>query len=94
MTEPILTRDQILKIVRKTLKENGDRDKLSAESFVRLYEALEEAWLEKVCGEPRAWVSWKDGDGYGFWDTKDEADLASAHDFEPEPLYALARSKP
>ncbi|HDR9153810.1 TPA: hypothetical protein QDB05_000229 [Burkholderia vietnamiensis] len=38
--------------------------------------------------EPVAWRSWKDGDGYGFWDTKDEAELASAHDFEPEPLYA------
>nr|WP_261533086.1 hypothetical protein [Burkholderia multivorans] len=40
-----------------------------------------------VAAEPVAWRSWKDGDGYGFWDTRDEAELASAHDFEPEPLY-------
>ncbi|MDN7939384.1 hypothetical protein QZM76_14055 [Burkholderia multivorans] len=40
-------------------------------------------------GEVVAWRSWKDGDGYGFWDTRDEAELASAHDFEPEPLYTL-----
>ena len=38
--------------------------------------------------EPVAWRSWKDGDGYCLRDTKDEAELASAHDFEPEPLYA------
>ncbi|CAG9225672.1 hypothetical protein [Burkholderia vietnamiensis] len=41
-----------------------------------------------MAAEAVAWRSWKDGDGYGFWDTKDEAELASAHDFEPEPLYA------
>ncbi|MDN7970639.1 hypothetical protein QZM91_24115 [Burkholderia multivorans] len=40
-----------------------------------------------VAAEAVAWRSWKDGDGYGFWDTRDEAELASAHDFEPEPLY-------
>ncbi|WP_261496693.1 helix-turn-helix domain-containing protein [Burkholderia multivorans] len=40
-----------------------------------------------MAAEPVAWRSWKDGDGYGFWDTRDEAELASAHDFEPEPLY-------
>ncbi|KVA45296.1 hypothetical protein WI70_30315 [Burkholderia cepacia] len=41
-----------------------------------------------MAAEAVAWKSWKDGDGYGFWDTRDEAELASAHDFEPEPLYA------
>lgn len=40
-----------------------------------------------MAAEAVAWRSWKDGDGYGFWDTRDEAELASAHDFEPEPLY-------
>ncbi|MBU9661840.1 hypothetical protein KTF22_08030 [Burkholderia multivorans] len=88
MNEPILSREQVLKIVRKTLKENNDRDKLSSASFMKLYAAFEEAWIAKL-GEPRAFLSWKDGDGYGFWDTKDEAELASAHDFEPEPLYTL-----
>ncbi|WP_249182456.1 hypothetical protein [Burkholderia ambifaria] len=56
MSEPILSRDQILKIVRKTLKENNDRDKLSSDiTFVKLVAALEEAWLEKVFGDPVAW---------------------------------------
>jgi len=37
--------------------------------------------------EPRAWLSWNDKDGYGYWDTKAEADLNCAGDTEPEPLY-------
>lgn len=56
MKEPILSREQVLKIVRKTLKENNDRDKLSSESFVKLAAALESALLEKLCGEPVAWI--------------------------------------
>lgn len=54
MKEPILSREQVLKIVRKTLKENNDRDKLSADRFVELAAALESALLEKLCGEPVA----------------------------------------
>jgi hypothetical protein len=38
--------------------------------------------------EPVAWRSWHDKDGYGFWDTEDEARLYCAPDAEPEPLYA------
>lgn len=45
-----------------------------------------------MAAEAVAWKSWKDGDGYGFWDTRDEAELASAHDFEPEPLYAAQQA--
>lgn len=55
MKEPILSREQVLKIVRKTLKENNDRDKLSSDRFVALASAFEEALLEKLCGEPVAW---------------------------------------
>ncbi|VWB08473.1 hypothetical protein [Burkholderia lata] len=87
MSEPILTRDQILKIVRKTLKENNDRDKLSADTFVKLVAALEEVWMEEVCGEPVAVIdsafqllycreNWSEGLKVGT------------------PLYALTRSKP
>ncbi|UEP31572.1 hypothetical protein [Burkholderia sp. B21-007] len=89
MTEPILTRDQILKIVRKTLKENNDRDKLSSESFMKLVGALEEAWQEKVCGERVAWVDEKSEVlVFGGWDK-----CPFAKSFKPV-FYALTRSKP
>lgn len=55
MKEPILSREHVIKIVRKTLKENNDRDKLSADVFVKLYAALEEAWVAQL-GQPRAWI--------------------------------------
>ncbi|WP_321789363.1 hypothetical protein [Burkholderia pyrrocinia] len=50
MKEPILSREQVLKIVRKTLKENNDRDKLSSDAFVKLYAAFEEAILGDSVG--------------------------------------------
>lgn len=37
-------------------------------------------------GIPAVWVSWNDKDGYGFWLSKDEADLNSAEDFTPVEL--------
>ncbi|MBU9211864.1 hypothetical protein [Burkholderia multivorans] len=88
MSDPILSREQILKIVRKTLKENNDRDKLSSESFVKLYAALEAAVLEKVCGEP----IYQAGDGNELWRDveKDEFDLTH----HARIVYALTRSKP
>ncbi|WP_176016620.1 hypothetical protein [Burkholderia sp. BCC0398] len=96
MTEPILTRDQILKIVRKTLKENGDRDKLSSESFVKLYEAIEEAWLEKVCGEPAAHMFPSDLERFKTNETFAHAYSVAVGnpDEHSVPLYALTRSKP
>jgi len=39
---------------------------------------------------PVVWRSWKDGIGYGFWDTKAEAELNSVDDFEPEALGVIA----
>lgn len=57
MKEPILSREQVLKIVRKTLKENNDRDKLSSDRFVALASAFEEALLEKLLGMPIAYTS-------------------------------------
>jgi hypothetical protein len=87
-TEPILSRDQILKIVRKTLKENNDRDKLSSESFMKLVAALEEAWLEKVCGEPVFTVQRGDLGTWLRWN-QDPTKLPAGTE-----LFALTRSKP
>jgi hypothetical protein len=103
MTELILTRDQIIKIVRKTLKENNDRDKLSSESFVKLYAALEEAWLEKVCGEPAGWLHVMHMEGGQTMtrlteDAEDHfgvpgEDYSEEYVVTSEPLFALTRSK-
>ncbi|WP_321944664.1 hypothetical protein [Burkholderia cenocepacia] len=96
MSDPILSREQILKIVRKTLKENNDRDKLSSESFVKLYAALEAAVLEKVCGEPYAYEVTYDDESqqlvYAGYLMKyaAEEERSAPH----TPLYALTRSKP
>ncbi|WP_185643532.1 hypothetical protein [Burkholderia sp. Bp8990] len=46
----VLTDEQILKIVRQSLKGGNDRDKLSSESFVKLYAAFEEAILGESVG--------------------------------------------
>jgi hypothetical protein len=37
--------------------------------------------------EPVAWRSWNDHDGYGFWETKQEAEPWCAPDFFAEPIY-------
>jgi len=37
--------------------------------------------------EPVAWRSWNDKDGFGFWDTKSEAESWCDPDFDSEPLY-------
>lgn len=37
--------------------------------------------------EPVAWLSWTDGEGYGYWETKAEAELNCSGDAEPVPLY-------
>ena len=85
MTEPILSHDQILKIVRKTLKENNDREKLSSESFVKLYLAFQEALLGEpvgIAGSMPGTVAWTTGV------------FPADHVPEGTPLYALTRSKP
>ncbi|WP_175806633.1 hypothetical protein [Burkholderia cenocepacia] len=93
MSDPILSRDQILKIVRRTLKENNDRDKLSSESFVKLYAAYEAAVLEKVCGEPVGILSvhrFRKIDSMVNWDFEYTGSLPDGS----HQLYALTRSKP
>ena len=42
---------------------------------------------QKTEPPPVIWQSWSDKYGYGYWDTKDEALLNSAEDFEPVPRY-------
>jgi hypothetical protein len=37
--------------------------------------------------EPVAWRSWNEKDGFGFWDTKHEAESWCDPDFDSEPLY-------
>lgn len=49
--------------------------------------ALRDALAEQPAQEPVAWRSWNDHDGYGFWDTKHEAEPWCAPDFFAEPLY-------
>ncbi|MDN8078329.1 hypothetical protein [Burkholderia multivorans] len=92
MTQPILSREEVLKIVRKTLKENGDRDKLSSARFVELAAAIEAAVLERVCGEPVKWQARVSG---GTWfDVKsDLVERMREEGAEVRSLYAINRSK-
>ena len=84
MKEPILSREQVLKIVRKTLKENNDRDKLSADVFVKLYAAFEEA----ILGDPVGIAGTMPGTD--AWTT---GVFPADHVPEGSLLYALNRSK-
>lgn len=96
MTEPILSRDQILKIVRKTLKENNDRDKLSSESFVKLCTALEDAFASAITGQPYAYEITLPDESQQLvyavylvkYATEEERSAPRM------PLFALTRSKP
>lgn len=52
-------------------------------------QAIKEALADQPAQqkEPVAWRSWSDYHGYGFWETKQEAELWCADDFFAEPLY-------
>jgi hypothetical protein len=98
MTQPILSREEVLKIVRKKLKENNDRDKLSSDVFMKLYAEFEAAILEKVCGEPVAWFvegsrTFVDR-AYTSESTADSHIADRGEDGSRKvPLYAINRSK-
>ncbi|MDR9264101.1 hypothetical protein [Burkholderia multivorans] len=94
-TKPILSREEVLKIVRKTLKENNDRDKLSSARFVDLATAIEAAVLERVCGEPVAWRAPNLSGSGDAWAYRDADDRFENQHGEPvgEALYAINRSK-
>ena len=42
---------------------------------------------QEVEQEPVAWLSWTDGEGYGYWATRSEAELNCSGDAKPVPLY-------
>ncbi|HDR9199626.1 TPA: hypothetical protein QDB48_000911 [Burkholderia vietnamiensis] len=89
MKEPILSREQVLKIVRKTLKENNDRDKLSSDRFVALAAALEFALLEELGMVPVVKViSWTNGSYHRNYQLQWSRDVEAGMQ-----LYALNRSK-
>jgi len=57
-------------------------------------EIIDHAKLAELASqEPVIWQSWHDSYGYGYWDTLKEAELNSAVDFEPVPLYAAPGAK-
>jgi len=68
-------------------------DKLARANYEKLLAA--EAKLAEIEAqqEPVIWQSWHDSYGYGYWDTLKEAELNSAVDFEPVPLYAAPGAK-
>ena len=93
MKEPILSREEVLKIVRKTLKENNDRDKLSSARFVDLATAIEAAILDRVCGEPAAWMVLAANTGLPCEVTLHKSETEALRQDCVIPLYAINRSK-
>ena len=99
-----MTKDEALKLALKTLEQiqegcsNVIADKLHSDAvdlakLVRKdcnkpIDAIRKA-LAQPEQEPVAWRSWNDKDGYGFWDTKAEANSYCDLDCEAEPLYTI-----
>jgi len=63
------------------------------EQLVAERDELRAKLAELASQEPVIWQSWHDSYGYGYWDTLKEAELNSAVDFEPVPLYAAPGAK-
>jgi hypothetical protein len=93
MKDPILSREEVLKIVRKALKENNDRDKLSSDVFVKLYAEFEAAVMERVCGEPVATVVQLDNALLPRVGIHWEDSAARGIKYIGSKLYAINRSK-
>lgn len=66
--------------------DDEDEDNLrdAYKSIGQIIDAMAEQPAQQ---EPVAWRSWNDHDGYGFWETKHEAEPWCAPDFFAEPLY-------
>ena len=63
-------------------------DKANAEIH-EVIASLRQAIAAAKKQKPVAWRSWNDKDGYGFWDTKAEANSYCDLDCEAEPLYTI-----
>jgi len=74
---------------------SAGRDRMQAEiaDLKAERDALRAKLAELASQEPVIWQSWHDSYGYGYWDTLKEAELNSAGDFEPVPLYAAPGAK-
>ena len=94
MKEPILSREEVKALYSKHFVNPYDLLPLWAEAFSA---ALESALLEKLCGEPRAWLV---EDGRMFQDklfrceANADTSIAERNDgARKTALYALNRSK-
>ncbi|MBR7905928.1 hypothetical protein [Burkholderia cenocepacia] len=87
MKEPILSREEVDRISLACIENTIGFDH---EKFAR---DIESALLEKLCGEPAAWITWQSKDGkqkleYGCIATNPE--YCKAHDeWIWTPLYTL-----
>ncbi|MBR8423863.1 hypothetical protein [Burkholderia cenocepacia] len=100
MKEPILSREEVETLAHRICMKYVHSDNeymrqytfgmLTLEQFAQAYEA---ALLEKLCGEPAAWITWQSKDGkqkleYGCIATNPE--YCKAHDeWLWTPLYTL-----
>ncbi|HDR9048803.1 TPA: hypothetical protein QDA94_003035 [Burkholderia vietnamiensis] len=94
MKEPILSREEVKTLYSKHFANPYDLLPLWAEAFAA---ALESALLEKLCGEPRAWLV-EGGRMYrdkAFIDASNaDTSIAERNDgARKTALYALNRSK-
>jgi hypothetical protein len=95
MTEPILTREETLELAVDAFGIDYDRLDARFENYAR---AIEAAVLEKVCGEPRAWLV----EGGRMFQEKSflreanaDTSIAERNDgARKTALFALTRSKP
>lgn len=90
--QPILSREEVLKIVEPWMKEPGFFE-FEANYFYAAIALIEAAVLERVCGEPVKWQARIPGSTW--FDVKsDLIDRMRDEGAEVRALYALTRSKP
>lgn len=95
MKEPILSREEVLKIVEPFADEAMMLN--HQDEIMRCIAALESAILEKLCGEPAAWLveegrTFRDKVFIGEWQANNS--IAERNDgARKTALYAINRSK-